>query len=61
MFLHHLVILSFLDGASGVAAVANFSGFTTHMPFAFFDGFSETGGGAGVGDYTMIHHHYHAH
>ena len=61
MILTHLVLYSFLGGAS--IETVGFSGFTTHMPLAFFNGFTEVGagGGGGGGNYTMIHHHFHAH
>lgn len=54
MILAHLTLFRFLGGASGTPdAGDSFSGFTTHMPFAFFAGFGgdDGGGGGGTGPY----------
>jgi hypothetical protein len=49
MFLTHLVILSFLDGAGSGASVDNASYEYLLPPWAFFDGFSEVGAAAANG------------
>jgi hypothetical protein len=50
VILTHLVLLEFWTGAGGTDTAGSFSGFTTHMPLAFFDGFTESGAGGGGGD-----------